>query len=57
MPSKGGLIYHLTCLLYALYLWKLKNHELSLKLQISVMVSIAYVSKMGMIELILVIPV
>jgi len=51
-------IYHLTCLLYAPYLGKLydsKNHEFSLKLQISVMVSIA-VSKMGMTELIFVVP-
>jgi len=41
MPSKDGLIYHLTCLLYAPYLGKLcdpKNHEFSVKLQISVMV-------------------
>ena len=54
MSLKGGLIYHLTCLLYAPYLGKLydlKNHEL----QISVMVSIA-VSKMGMTELIFVVP-
>jgi len=39
MPLKGGLIYHLTCLLYTPYLGKLcdlKNHEFSLKLRISV---------------------
>jgi len=58
MPSKGGLIYHLTCLLCAPYLGKLqdpKNHEFSLKLQKTIMVSIT-VSKMGMTELIFVIP-
>jgi len=58
MPSKGGLICHLTCLLYASYLGKLsdpKNHEFRLKLQISVTVSIA-VSNMGMTELIFVVP-
>ena len=54
MPSKGGLIYHLTCLLYAPYLGKHqdpKNHEFSLKLQKTITVS-----KMGMTELIFVIP-
>jgi len=38
MPSKGGLMYHLTCLMYVPYLGKLqepKNYELSLKLQTS----------------------
>ena len=58
MPSNYGLTYHLTCLLYVPYLGKLqdpKNHEFSLKLQISVMVSIA-VSKMGMTELIFDVP-
>jgi len=58
MPSKGALTYHLSCLFYASYLPKLydpKNHEFSLKLQISVMVSIA-VLKMGMTELIVVTP-
>jgi len=58
MPSKGGLICHLTCLLYIPYLGKLsdpKNHEFSFKLQISVMVSID-VLKMGMTELIFVVP-
>ena len=51
-------MYHLTCLLYAPYLGNfkiLKIMNLSLKLQISVMVSIA-VSKMGMTELIFVDP-
>jgi len=61
MPSKGGLTYHLTWLLYVPYLGKLqdpKNREFSLKLQISVVVFIAVssVSKMGMTELIFVIP-
>ena len=49
MPLKGGLIYHLTCLLYAPYLWKLhdpKNYQFRLN-----MVSIV-VSKMGMTEVI-----
>jgi len=49
MPLKGGLIYHLTCLLYASYLWKLqdpKNYQFRLN-----MVSIV-VSKIGMTELI-----
>jgi len=58
MPWKGGLVYHLSCLLYAAYLGKLKdpkNQEFSLKMQLSVMVSIA-VSKMGMTGLILVDP-
>jgi len=58
MPSKGGLTYHLTCLLNAPYIGKLedpKNHEFSLKLQISIMVSIA-VSKMGLTALIFVVP-
>jgi len=57
MPSKSGLIYHLTCLMYIPFLGKQdpKSHEFSLKLQISVMVSIA-VSKMGMTELIFVDP-
>ena len=58
MPSKGSLIYHLTCLLYATYLGKLydpTNHEISLKLQISVMVFIT-LSKMVSTELIFVIP-
>jgi len=58
MPSKGGLIYHLTCLLCTPYHGKLydpKNHEFSLKLPISIMVSTA-VSKMGMTELIFVVP-
>jgi len=44
MQLKGDLIYHLTCLLYAPYLGKLygpKNHEFSLNLHISVVVSIA----------------
>ena len=27
MPSKGGLIYHLTCLLYVPYLGKLQDPE------------------------------
>ena len=51
MPSNGGLIYHLTLP------WEdPKNHEFtSFKLQISVMVSIA-VSKMGLTELIFVVP-
>jgi len=58
MPSNGGLIHHLTCLLCVPYLEKFqdpKNHEFSLKLQISVIVSIA-VSKTGMPELIFVVP-
>jgi len=58
MPLKGGLVYHLTCLLYAPYLGKLKdpkNQEFSLKVQLYVMVSIA-VSKMGMTEFIFVDP-
>jgi len=58
MPSNDGLIYHLTCLLYVPYLGKLqdpKSHEFSLKLQISIMVSIA-LSKMGMTEFIFVVP-
>jgi len=49
---------HLTCLIYVLYLGKLygnTNHEFGLKLQVSVMVSIA-VSKFGMTELIFVDP-
>jgi len=57
MPSNDGLTYHLTCLLYVRYLRKVqhpKNHEFSLKLQISVMVSIA-VSKMGMTEVIFIV--
>jgi len=57
MPSNDGLTYHLTCLLYVPYLRKVqhpKNHEFSLKLQISVMVSIA-VSKMGMTEVIFIV--
>jgi len=44
MPSKGGLIYHLTCLLYAPYLDP-KNPEFSLKLPISIMVSIAVLTR------------
>ena len=58
MPQKGGLINHLTCLMYTPYLGKLqgpKNHEFSLKLQIFVMVSTA-VSKVGVTELIFVNP-
>jgi len=38
MPSKGGLTYHLTCLMYIPYFGKHqdpKNYEFSLKLQIS----------------------
>ena len=61
MPSTDGLTYHLTWLLYVPYLGKLqdpKNREFSLKLQISVVIFIAVssVSKMGMTELIFVIP-
>ena len=53
----GQIGLYLTCLLYAPYLGKLwdpKSHEFSLKLQISVMLSIA-VSKIGMTELIFVV--
>jgi len=56
MPSNGGLIYHLTWYVRTLPWEDPKNHEFtSFKLQISVMVSIA-VSKMGLTELIFVVP-
>jgi len=54
-------MYHLTCLMYVPYLGKLwdpRNHEFSLKLPISVIVSIAVpkLRKNGMTELIFVDP-
>jgi len=57
MPLKGGLIYHLTCLSTHLTFgnFKILKIMISLKLQISVMVSIA-MSTMGMTELTFVVP-